>query len=86
MSGKEHYKRTTITIPRDVYQRMRVLAANQQKSVSGFVSDLLHEKTGADGIDGAERDLPIGKYARGRGEPRRRKDIYDDHLEQKVSS
>jgi len=37
------YYRTTITIPQETYQKSKILAALQNKSVSAFIRDLIQE-------------------------------------------
>ena len=78
------YERTTITIPQDLYRKTRVQAAQEQKSLSGFITDLLRKGTGAGIVK--DTPLPLGKYhVKGRGKIER-KDIYETYLRRKVPS
>lgn len=75
--------RTTITLPVEVYRKMKVQAAYQNKSVSRFIRDL------AQGINTIQETksltLPFGKYQlKDKGSVQRR-DIYETYLRRKVS-
>lgn len=75
--------RTTITLPTEVYRKMKVRAAYQNKSVSRFIRDLVR------GINPMQEQkslkLPFGKYQlKDRGSVRRQ-DIYETYLRSKVS-
>lgn len=77
------YDRTTITIPQDLYRKARVRAAQEQKSFSRFVAELLER-----GIGFRPRKitpLPFGKYRIGNKVNLDRKTIYEAYFGRKVS-
>jgi hypothetical protein len=78
-------KNVTITLPESVLQRARVAAANQNKSLSKFISDLVIRHVG---YDPEEILRGLSKYIDGPGFPGIAKDwptreeIYADREEQ----
>lgn len=79
----KNYYRATLTIPTDIYQKVKMKAALQNKSVSKFITDLLRGTTS----DGYVKDepLPFGRY-RVKGEKKiTREAIYEPYLRHKVS-
>jgi hypothetical protein len=75
--------RTTITLPTEVYRKMRVRAAYQNKSVSRFIRDLVQGISPA--TDQKALELPFGKYQVEDKGLTRRQDIYETYLRDKVS-
>jgi len=77
------YYRATITIPTNIYQKAKMRAAFQNKSVSKFITDLLSGTTG----DGYVKDapLPFGKYSFKGKKKIDRETIYEPYLRSKVS-
>jgi len=57
------YHRTTITIPQETYQKLKILAALQNKSVSAFIRDLIQETIGVK--KETKEAFPFGKYKLG---------------------
>lgn len=76
------YHRTTITIPQEIYQKIKTKAAFQNKSVSGFITDTLRRTTITQHTE--KPLLPLGKYNLNSEEFNRRK-IYEPYLRRKVS-
>lgn len=75
--------RTTITLPMEVYRKMKVRAAYQNKSVSRFIRDLAQGTNTTQ--EAKSLKLPFGKYQlKDRGSIRRQ-DIYETYLRSKVS-
>ncbi len=79
----KNYRRATITIPENLYKNIKTKAALENKSVSGFVTDVLR-KEGSTGGSGKKAPLPFSKYDLGAKNISRRK-IYESHLRGKVS-
>jgi len=52
------YHRTTITIPQETYQKLKILAALQNKSVSAFIRDLIQETIS---VNKKNRNFPFWK-------------------------
>ena len=76
--------RTTITLPKEVYQKTKVTAAYQNKSLSRFISDLLQTKVIT--IDYQHKPMvSFGKYTFKAGKRIARQDIYEDYLKRKLS-
>lgn len=75
--------RTTIILPTELYRKTKVRAAYQNKSVSGFIRDLIQ------GISPAREhkapELPLGKYKLKDKGSARRQDIYGTYLANKIS-
>ena len=57
------YHRTTITIPQETYQKLKILAALQNKNVSAFIRDLIQETIGVK--KETKEAFPFGKYKLG---------------------
>jgi len=57
------YHRTTITIPQETYQKLKILAALQNKSVSAFIRDLIQVTIGIN--KKKIETFPFGKYELG---------------------
>ena len=77
------YYRATITIPTNIYQKVKMRAALQNKNVSKFITDLLRGTTG----DGYVKDepLPFGKYSLKGIKKIDREAIYEPYLRSKIS-
>jgi hypothetical protein len=73
--------RTTITIPKNLYQKTKVRAAYQNKSLSKFITELLEKNI----VLKFKPPLPFGKYSLGIQKKITRDDIYGDYLKRKVS-
>lgn len=78
--------RTTITIPKEVYQRTKIRAAYSNKSMSRFISDML---AGAIDIEHLKKPMPLpfGKYAfkEKKSETYPREKMYEAHIRRKIS-
>ena len=70
-------------MPQDLYRKTRVQAAQEQKSLSRFISDLLRKGAGFGAVNNAP--LPFGKYQIGGNKKVERKNIYEIYLKRKVS-
>ncbi len=79
----KNYRRTTITIPENIYRSIKTKAAFESKSVSRFITDALRKESGTGG-SGKKAPLPFSKYDLGAKNISRRK-IYESHLRGKVS-
>ena len=79
----KNYHRTTITIPKEVYQKTKIRAASQEKSLSRFIVDLLEGK--APFQKQQPQKLPFGKYAVTGTKSVQRTKIYDTYLKRKIS-
>ncbi|MDF2953803.1 MAG: hypothetical protein OD816_001048 [Thermodesulfobacterium sp.] len=77
------YHRTTITIPQETYQKLKILAALQNKSVSAFIRDLIQETIGVN--KKKIENFPFGKYELGVKDIAREK-IYQTYFRKKISS
>lgn len=79
--------RTSITIPEDVYDNARLVAARRRESVSKLISKLLETHL-VDTIPPKKQRDPqdiLGKYSLGAKEPyKHRSEIYDEYLERKM--
>ncbi|MCD6490074.1 MAG: ribbon-helix-helix protein, CopG family [Thermodesulfobacterium sp.] len=77
------YHRTTITIPQETYQKLKILTALQNKSVSAFIRDLI-QKTISVNKKKIET-FPFGKYELEVKDIAREK-IYQTYFRKKISS
>ena len=78
--------RTSITIPEDIYQSARMIAAAKRISVSKLIAMILTHEI-HDGHDTAGKDpfALLGKYKLGlRKAYESRSDMYDKHLENRT--
>ena len=77
------YHRTTITIPQETYQKLKILAALQNKSVSAFIRDLIQETIGVN--KKKIETFSFGKYELEVKDIAREK-IYQTYFRKKISS
>jgi len=77
------YHRTTITIPQETYQKLKILATLQNKSVSAFIRDLIQETIGVN--KKKIETFPFGKYELG-VKILPEKKIYQTYFRKKISS
>jgi len=81
-------RRTTITIPQDLYEQAKIRAAYQSQSVSRFICSLLAEELGVKKETNGLGEV-IGKYSFQKNtalERQLRKTIYEDYLQRKIFS
>jgi macrodomain Ter protein organizer (MatP/YcbG family) len=52
---REIVKNVTISLPDEVYRRVRIKAAERETSLSGFIAGLLEEAARTDDLEAAER-------------------------------